>query len=89
MDSNRPVVSARRIAVFRLEIAVADHQPIPGAVGELGNDDGVKAGWVPTVEAQGTTNRAIAIVLASARAAITPVVIAGKVVVIVVAEPAP
>ena len=47
-----PVVPARRDIRIGVAHAIADLNPIPGAVGELGHNSGVKAGWILALEAR-------------------------------------
>lgn len=81
-----PVVTAHRVVVGGAAIPVADQHPVPSTVGELRNNDGVKAGWVPTVEAVAAAKKWQA-VQTGTLAAVTPVVAARRVVVLMVAEP--
>ena len=51
-----PVVPAGGDVRIRVAHAIPEPQPIPGAIGELGDNGGVKAGRVPTVKARNTAS---------------------------------
>ena len=51
-----PVVPARKGICIGVAHAIADLNPIPGAVGELGDNSWVKPGRVPALEAQHTAS---------------------------------
>ena len=63
-----PVVPARRDVCISVAHAITDPRPVPGAVGKLGDDSGVKAGRVSTVEVHDAAR--IDIIAARTRAAL-------------------